>query len=430
MRTPAHIAAAAHLLAQALHTDTPADKAMDSYFRQNRYIGSKDKKAIAGLVYGTLRHLGAYLYRTGCDLAAADPLVMACLHAKFTDSTPLPTIFDGSKFAPLPFTKKQQTQYDKAMATGTANMPAWAKYGYPAWMDEALHQAYGTDLPHEMAHMLGEAPLDIRCNTLKTTTEKLSAALQKQGIKAALAPFTPWGLRLGERLNLFTLEAFKTGQFEVQDAGSQTLAALCPASDGMRVVDYCAGAGGKSLALAAKMHNKGKLLACDIFEGKLKALRQRATRAGVDTLETHLVPQTGTDSWVKRQKDQADLVLLDVPCTGTGTWRRNPDAKWRLTPEKLANLAETQKHILATAAPMVKKGGWLVYATCSVLPAENDQQVAAFMHTHPGFELVPVPELWRSQGLCGPCPTMAHTLQLHPARDGTDGFFIAVMRRA
>jgi len=279
------------------------------------------------------------------------------------------------------------------------------------------------------AALCGTAALDLRVNRLKVEDrEKARAALAREGIDAARTPLSPLGLRLFERVPLGTLETFRSGAIEVQDEGSQLAALLADARAGMRVVDFCAGAGGKTLALAASMENRGHLVACDIAAKRLERATERLRRAGASIVQR--VPLTSArDKWVKRHAQGFDRVFVDAPCTGTGTWRRNPDAKWRLGPEDLAELAALQAEILDSAQRLVKPGGRLVYVTCSLLTEENEQQVAHFLARHPAFTLLPVGPVWRAV-IGTEAPAEGEMLRLTPARHGTDGFFVALIERA
>ena len=213
----------------------------------------------------------------------------------------------------------------------------------------------------------------------------------------------------------------------MQDEGSQLVALLADARPGMRVADFCAGAGGKTLAIAARMQNKGKIVACDVLEGRIDRAAVRFNRAGVHNVERKAL-SSERDQWVKRHAGTFDRVLVDAPCTGTGTWRRNPDAKWKLTPEDVAELEQVQRNILDSAWRLVKPGGRLIYATCSLLAEENEAQVEAFLAAHADFKPVPVGEVWPG-AVGGDCPATSATLSLTPAQHGTDGFFAAVLER-
>jgi 16S rRNA (cytosine967-C5)-methyltransferase len=275
-----------------------------------------------------------------------------------------------------------------------------------------------------MAATLVPPPLDLRVNPIKSNRETVLRALKAMGLNAEATKLAPRGIRLRERLSLARLAGLKAGEIEIQDEGSQLVALLVNAKPGDRVVDFCAGAGGKTLAIAAQMQNKGHLIACDINEARLKRCAERLRRAGLHNVETRALTSE-TDSWVKRHKGSFDHVLIDAPCSGTGTWRRNPDARWRMPDLGLGGLVALQARILSSAARLVKPGGRLVYATCSVLREENEEQVAAFLAAHPTFRIVPVQQVVPHLAMVAP---FDH-LSLTPAQHETDGFFAAVLHR-
>jgi 16S rRNA (cytosine967-C5)-methyltransferase len=275
-----------------------------------------------------------------------------------------------------------------------------------------------------MAAMDLPASLDMRVNLLKATVAEAQAALVGEGIAAVPTALSPWGLRVEGRRPVSTGKAFQAGLVEIQDEGSQLVAALVGAAPEMRVVDWCAGAGGKTLALAMTMANRGHIVACDVSAPRLEGAVRRLRRAGVHNVERHLV-EPG-DKWAKRRAGTFDRVLVDAPCTGTGTWRRNPDARLRLTANDLAELVAKQAAILDGASRLVRKGGRLVYATCSVLSDENEAQVQGFLSAHPDFSVVPLARAWT---LAGELPGAGPYLSLTPRSHGTDGFFAAVLER-
>jgi 16S rRNA (cytosine967-C5)-methyltransferase len=275
-----------------------------------------------------------------------------------------------------------------------------------------------------MAAMDVPATLDLRVNLLRGTREQAIAALARENIEAAPTKLSPWGLRVQGRRPVTTGAAFQSGLVEIQDEGSQLVALIADAKPDMRVVDWCAGAGGKTLALAMVMQNRGHIVACDVSAPRLEGAVKRLRRAGVHNVERHLVEKG--DKWAKRREASFDRVLVDAPCTGTGTWRRNPDARGRLTPIDLSELVEKQQMIMQTASKLVKTGGRLVYATCSVLLEENEQQIARFLTNNPNFRLLRVPSLW---ALETPCPCQGPYLSLTPLQHETDGFFTAVLER-
>jgi 16S rRNA (cytosine967-C5)-methyltransferase len=267
----------------------------------------------------------------------------------------------------------------------------------------------------------------LRVNLLKADRKTARHALAAEGVATEPTPLSPVGLRLDKRAPLSGLAAFRDGLFDVQDEGSQIAALMAGARPGMRVVDFCAGAGGKTLALAAGMANRGKLVACDVSADRLERAGRRLRRAGVGNVERRAL-SSEHDKWVRRHAGGFDRVVVDAPCLGTGTWRRNPDAKWRSQPNDLSELIERQQQILRSAARLVRPGGRLVYVTCSLLREEDEAQAEAFLAAEPGFALMPASSVWR-ETIGGVSPGGDRYLFLTPARHGTDGFFVAVFER-
>lgn len=305
------------------------------------------------------------------------------------------------------------------------DMPPAAKHSVPDWIMPQLKNRFGADLDLELAAMLRPAPLDVRVNRLKTTRDAAAAALQSEGLRSQPTPFSPIGLRLSPQAYVNNTQAHGEGLVEPQDEGSQLAAQLVDAGGCKFVVDFCAGAGGKTLVLAAAMKNSGRLVAMDVSTIRLTQAKQRLRRAGVHNAETRELD----GKWIKRHAEKAERVLVDAPCTGTGTWRRKPDAKWRLSQQDLDELVPRQAEILDRAARLVSgKGGRLVYVTCSVLVEENEDQVAAFLKRHPDFSVLPVNDVW-GKTVGGACPVPGPYLSLSPGRHGTDGFFAAILVR-
>jgi 16S rRNA (cytosine967-C5)-methyltransferase len=432
MTPGARIEAAVGLLAAIGEGRAPADDLVADYFRRHRFAGAKDRAAIARHIYGVLRRRGAidfWLERCGAALDARHRLLAEL--ALFEEWTPqaIARACDGDRFRPPPLDAGEQ-QLVEALAGAPPypkEMPAEARGNYPAWLGPSLARALGRDLSREMVAMQEEAGLDLRVNTLKSGRDSAYAALAKAGIEVAQTKLSPLGLRLFERVPLGQLDLFKRGDIEVQDEGSQLAALLADARPGMRVVDFCAGAGGKTLAIAAAMQNRGHLVACDIAEKRLERATQRLRRAGASIVQRQPLA-SARDKWVKRHAAGFDRVFVDAPCTGTGTWRRNPDAKWRLAPKDIEELPALQAEILDSAQRLVKPGGRLIYATCSLLVEEDEDQVTKFLEAHPDFTLLPIAEVWR-ETIGDDCPARGDTLRLSPARHGTDGFFVAVLAR-
>ncbi len=431
--TPGARVEAAIALLEAIGAErAPADDIVAEYFRRHRFAGVKDRAAISKHIYGVLRRRGQidfWLERCGATLDARRRLLAEL--ALFEEWAPeaITRACDGDRFRPRALDEGERRLIDALAGAKPQHrdMPPAARGNFPAWLAPHLERALGRDLMREMAAMEEEAPLDLRVNTLKTDRVKALAALEEEGVEAFRAPLSPLGLRIFGRVPLGSLDVFRRGDVEVQDEGSQLAALLADARPGLRVVDFCAGAGGKTLALAATMKNRGHLVACDVSAKRLERATQRLRRAGASIVQR--VPLANErDKWVKKHGASFDRVFVDAPCTGTGTWRRNPDAKWRLKPTDLEELTALQAEILDSAQRLVKPGGRLIYATCSLLLEEDEEQIAKFLETHADFTLLPIRSIW-AETLEGDCPARGETLRLTPARNGTDGFFVAVMER-
>ncbi len=432
MTPAARLAAVLELLAEIDSQGRPADLVAGAYLKARRYIGSKDRKAVSERVWGCLRRrarLDWWLASQGqpstprsrllADLVLNDHLKPDEIAQQFTGGAHGPGTLAPQEWALL--------QALKGRDLFRHDMPAWVRGEYPEWLEPRLTAVFGDRLAAEMGAMRDEAPVDLRVNSLKADRETARAALAADGLAAEPTPFSPLGLRLPARAALTAQAAFRDGLVEVQDEGSQILALLTDARPGQAVVDYCAGAGGKTLALAASMENKGRLVACDVNQARSERAAQRLRRAGVHNVTRRLLGGDA-DKWMKRQAGSFDRVLVDAPCSGSGTWRRNPDAKWRLTQQGVDELTALQRQILNRAARLVRPGGRLVYATCSLLAEEDEAQAACFLADHPDFALLPVGELWLPT-VGGACPVEGPYLRLTPARHNTDGFFAAVFER-
>jgi 16S rRNA (cytosine967-C5)-methyltransferase len=412
----------------------PADDTVAEYFRRHRFAGVKDRAAISEHIYAVLRfraQLDWWLARMAPALTAhgRTRLLVALVLVQGWTPDAIKEACDGDRFRPPRLSGDEERLIDMIAGGKLAHrdQPPDVVGNYPSWLQPHLEAALGRDLPREAAALSQPAALDLRVNLLKSDREKARAALARDGIDAARTKYSPLGLRVFSRIPLSTLATFKSGGIEVQDEGSQLAALLVDARPGMRVADFCAGAGGKTLALAATMNNRGHLIACDVSALRLERATQRLRRAGASIVQRQ--PLSGQrDKWVKRHARGFDRVLIDAPCTGTGTWRRNPDAKWRLKPDDLAELTPLQADILDSASRLVKSGGRLIYVTCSLLREEDEAQVEKLLAGHSNFSLLPIGEVWR-EAVGGDCPTREPMLRLTPARHGTDGFFIAVMQR-
>lgn len=441
MTPGARIQAAIELLAAIHGGSAPADRAAAAFFRSRRYIGGSDRRAVLDSAYAVLRQMAkldwwidyAYPERAEggqeiADIERARVIAKLVLIDHWT-ADKVAGSFDGGQYRPKSLSRSERA-FAKAIEGADlrhGEQPKWVRFEYPAWIEPNLVKQFGEHYEREMAAQIEEAATDLRVNALKGTRDEAIAALAQEGIEATATSLSPLGLRLASRPPLANLKCFQDGLIEVQDEGSQLAALLVDAKPGQRVVDFCAGAGGKTLAMAAAMKNKGKIVACDTLKGRVERAGERLKRAGAFNVERRGL-ESERDPWVKRHAGGFDRVLVDAPCSGAGTWRRNPDAKWRLSPDDLTRLSALQQSILESAQRLVKPGGRLAYATCSLLRDENDAQIETFLGNHPEFKLVPIGDVWE-QVIGGTCPTTESTLSLTPMRNGTDGFFVAVMER-
>jgi 16S rRNA (cytosine967-C5)-methyltransferase len=428
MNPASRLQATIEILEKAAGSRIPLDSTVGDYMRARRYIGSKDRADIAERVYKISRaraRLSWWLEKFRAEDTPRNRVLAFAALAENKAPGELASMFSGEKFAPAELTDAERG-FVYALPAGSgidsAEMPEGVRIECPPQYEAALKEYFGKDFESEMAAMIASAPLDLRVNVWRGTREEAQASLAKDDVKTAPTPFSPWGLRAGNKAFLSQTKAFVKGAVEIQDEGSQLIAHMCAVQPGQHVLDYCAGAGGKTMALAAAMKNKGRIVAMDIEANRLEKARPRFRRAGVhDIIETRPLSDEKSRKWLRRQKESFDAVLLDVPCSGTGTWRRNPDMRWRSYGPSLEELLVTQSEILEKVAKAVKPGGRLVYATCSLLPAENEEQVEKFLAAHPEFKPLEVAEELRD----GKSPYM----RLTPKRHNTDGFFAAVLVR-
>ncbi|WP_428485356.1 RsmB/NOP family class I SAM-dependent RNA methyltransferase [Rhodopila sp.] len=427
--TPAARIAAAIDLLEAVETASsrPADAIANDFFRARRYIGSGDRRAVADRVWNVLRARRRLGWWIGDAVQTPRLLVATSLLLEGWTLSGVRGAYSGGQFAASGLHRPENNVLERIAGHSLDHpaMPEAIRLEVPDWLLPRLTARFGTALTAEMAALAKPAPLDLRVNALKGDRAQAQAALAAEGWVAHPTEISPWGLRIDGRRPITTGPAFMSGLIEIQDEGSQLVAVMVGATPGMRVVDWCAGAGGKTLALAGMMENRGQIVACDVSSPRLDGAVRRLRRAGVHNVERHLL-ESG-DKWLKRRAGSFDRVLVDAPCTGTGTWRRNPDARLRLVERDLSELVSKQAGILDTAQSLVRKGGRLVYATCSLLEEENEAQVSGFLSRHPDFVVVP---LWRAWSLVNPAPSGGDFLFLTPARHGTDGFFAAVLERA
>ncbi len=413
------IQAAAELLDAVIADPArPADLVVRGWFRHRRYAGASDRAAISDLVYDVLRRLGVLQWQLKMAGLPGDGrgLVLAELRRRSLLPDEINALFSGQGHAPAPLNDAEATYLDGRCDAGEAP-PPWAEAALPEWCPELLEKRFGSAWRDEAAAMLRQAPTDLRVNTLRTTRDSVLSWLAAQGIAAAPCVYAPAGLRLSGRIGAGRLAPLLKGDVEIQDEGSQLAALACAARPGQRVIDYCAGGGGKTLALAVAMQGRGEIVACDIAPRRLDSLRRRVQGAGLDMVHVHDLRQGPPPG-------DADLVVVDAPCSGSGTWRRNPWSRWRLGEEDLVRLCRKQAEILDAAAVLPRAGGELAYITCSLFACENDEQADAFLARHGGFRSLAV-------SMPAPCAdvTKPGRVQLTPARSKTDGFFIARFRK-
>ena len=446
MTPGARVQACIELLAQIAAEAQDASAVIDAYFRTRRYAGAGDRRAVTHRVYENLRHrarLDWWIQRTGVALDSTPRTRVLTQMAVYERVSPdeLARLFSGTRHCPPTLNNREQELAESLYGRPPmhVDMPDWVRLEYPSWMGPSLRAIFDQRLEMELQALSQTAPVDLRVNTLKATREQVQTALTSDGIEVEPTPLSPLGLRLQSRARLGGTHAFKRGLFEVQDEGSQLIALLCGVRPGMTVVDYCAGAGGKTLAMAAALSPvagtaaepgapRGRLIACDVSRYRMDRMAPRLKRAGADMVRRQVVTARD-DSWVKANHKMADRVLADVPCTGTGAWRRNLDAKWRFRPDDLEHLVETQRLIMVQAASLVAPKGRLIYATCSLLREENEEQIDWFMAEVPGFRLLPLADVW-AETVGGRPPGEGDFLRLSPASTGTDGFFCAILEKS
>lgn len=414
--TPALFAHAEAVLGEALRFAHPADAVVSHYFRNHRQLGHADRAFVAETVFAVLRRWRSLGARCGSAPATPRALLLAALAG----------VLGWSQKTLEPVLRGGEAEWlGQVKGVAMDSLPPAVRCDLPDWLFEALCARYGEADTVAMAQALNQpAPLDLRVNTLKSSREAVLAALADSGLAAEPGALSPLAVRLRDKPALQRHPLFLEGAVEVQDEGSQLLGLLLEPRRGEMVADFCAGAGGKTLLLGAMMKNTGRLYAFDVSDKRLANLKPRLARSGLSNVHPVRIEHE-RDARIRRLAGKLDRVLVDAPCSGIGTLRRNPDLKWRQTPDSVAELTTRQTAILAAAATLVRPGGRLVYATCSLLPAENDGVVDAFLAAHPDFAVRPAVDLLAKHGIALP----GERLQLLPQRDGTDGFYAAVLER-
>jgi 16S rRNA (cytosine967-C5)-methyltransferase len=423
--TPNLLRQAAMLLTNLLDFNSPADAKLGEFFRNNRDLGTKERAFVAESVYGVLRRL-RYLSTVTAneenDPDDARKLILAWLLR-----------VEGKSIRDLePILNEQQKEWAVTIkAKATDNLSLAVQADVRDWLWDKLVAQYGEQQALTICRsMFEQASLDLRVNTIKATREEVLAKMQAENTVKdnviTTTPYSPVGIRMGAKLNISRHVLFEAGKIEVQDEGSQLLSYLVAPKRGQMVADLCAGAGGKTLAIGALMRNTGRVYAFDVSEKRLNNLGKRLKRSGLSNLHAQVI-NNENDLKLKRLNSKFDRVLVDAPCSGLGTLRRNPDLKWRQTEQDVLELTQKQSAILARAAKLTKAGGRLIYATCSLLRDENEAIAEAFLSNNPDFKLVPASEVLKSQNIE---LDTGHYLKLLPHLHGTDGFFAAVFEKA
>jgi 16S rRNA (cytosine967-C5)-methyltransferase len=429
MTPAAHVAAAIEILAELEARRRPAADVIKEWGHSHRFAGSKDRSSIANLVFDALRKRASAIYVMADD-SPRSQMLGALRESRGLDVEAIGALCSGEGHAPAPLTLQERERLENANLAGA---PDHVRGDYPEWLAARFAEAFGERAAEEGRALAMRAPIDLRVNILKTSREQVSEKLAH--LQPQPTPLSPIGLRIGldERGRgpaLAAEPAYAKGLVETQDESSQLAALLCGAAPGEQVLDFCAGGGGKTLALAAQMHNRGQIYAYDEDGRRLMPIHERLERAGARNVQVR-APRGKAD--VLADLDgRCDLVLIDAPCTGTGAWRRHPDAKWRLAPGALEQRLKDQRDLLAKAARFVKPGGRLVYVTCSLLRDENEDQIAAFLETHAEFRAIGAEQMAERAGL----PALARfasphgpSVRLSPLTSGADGFFIVVLER-
>jgi 16S rRNA (cytosine967-C5)-methyltransferase len=428
MRMAGRVAAAIEILTDVFTQHRPASEALKDWGKSHRFAGSTDRHAIGTLTYDVLRRRETAASRMGDGRPRA--LVLGALRDVWNMSAAEIETLCTEQFGPGVLTAKEKTALERELRD---DLPAHIRGDFPEWLLPSLTHVFGDRVADEGAALAQRAPIDLRVNTLKASKAQLLEAFAKHGAKAG--PLSPLCVRIEQpsadtrNINVEVEPAHGMGWFEVQDAASQIAAALSGVQAGESAIDLCAGAGGKTLALAALMKNKGQLVAHDQDKHRLRPIFDRINRSGATCIEV-----VAADEGEKLKGFGGfDCVLIDAPCSGSGAWRRKPDAKWRLQLKQLEQRQKDQRDVLEQGASLVKAGGRLVYITCSVLPEENTAQVKAFLAKNKGFKIIPYTEQWKNF-IGGDIPKSAdgssNTLLMTPAQHGTDGFFVAVMQRS
>lgn len=432
MTPSARLSAAMEILTDIFDRRRPAADALKDWGLAHRFAGSSDRAALASLVYDTLRRKASASWLMKDETPRGLVLGMLKLQRNMSMEGIAELCKEDLRFAPSPLTDHERERLTSAQIR---KAPVFVQGDFPNWLSDSLTRTFGDALLKEMQYLTLRAPMDVRVNTLKTTRDDVEKAVAH--LRPVQTPYSKLGLRFevaedGRGPALQSEEAFQLGSYEIQDEGSQLTVALAQAVGallGKRIVDLCAGAGGKTLALAAALNNTGEIIATDVDTRRLAPIHQRLQRAGITNVIVR-APENRQHDALENVKGTADVVFIDAPCTGSGTWRRNPDAKWRLRQNSLHDRIKDQATVLERGAALLKKGGYLIYVTCSVLPEENDDAVTAFLALNKAYSTKSLENAAQTLGLdYAKLATPIGGMQLSPLRNNTDGFYMACLRK-
>jgi 16S rRNA (cytosine967-C5)-methyltransferase len=426
MKPAARIQSAIEILEFIFEGKKPADTIIGDYFKARRYAGSKDRRSINGTVYSVLRNRAKLGWLADQVEISQSPRILVLIECVRNDQD-VDTLFTGEQYTPAVLKGRELEILPILAEHDIANAPDHVRLEYPEWMDADLKASLGDSFDAAMMALNEEAPLDLRINALHPDKGEAANILSKQNIETEPGAYSPFCLRINKKIKLGGIQAYKDGLIDIQDEGSQLISLLTQAEDKELVIDFCAGAGGKTLALAAQMKNNGHLYGLDISGQRLYKMRRRLERAKITNVILNPI-KAENDPWLKQFECRADRVLIDAPCSGIGAWRRNPESRWKMTPELFEDLLGRQKRILENAAHLVKPGGRLVYATCSLLQRENEDQLEAFLKTNENYDIVPVSKVW-VESIGTDCPFEGDYMIMRPDLHKSDGFFCAVLER-
>ncbi len=433
MRDGARAQAAIEILEDSVAHKRPPALALKDWALKHRFAGVKDRAAIGDIVFMALRRKASSAWLMGHD----NPRAWILGALRFGFGLPLERLIEYTNTETHAFSALNEDEITRLGVLDLASAPNWVKGDYPEWLDGEFSSIFGDNRANELANLAQVAPLDLRVNYALASRDEVLAEIKtspKLMTDPSETPFSPWGIRIpwsmGKSFPFQNEPSFQLGKFEVQDEASQLIALLTDAKEGQIIADVCAGGGGKTLALAAASQNKAKVIAYDEDANRIAPIYDRIRRARAENIEV-LTPRKGIEP-LSKYFGGCDIVLVDAPCTGSGTWRRAPDTKWRLTPKNLEKRCEDQQAALKLGAPLVKNGGKLIYATCSIIPSENDGSIEKFLNSNPEYECVSIEAHLESIGqtmLLNHVHKTQYGIQFTPLKSNTDGFYFAILER-